>query len=1095
MDKNGNLWFGTGGRGVSRYDGKSFTNFNVDHGLANNQVFDILEDRNGDIWFCTWGGISRYNGKRFINYTEADGLPDLEVRCMMEDKNGDLWFGTEKGISKFNRKTFTNYKVIPGLADNNVQSILQDKNGNIWLGTSTGASRFDGKNFFNYTTEQALADNDVRKILEDKNGTLWFGTDNGLSRYDENTFKTYDITHGLAGNRIRDLLEDKNGNLWLGTLGGVSYFDGTSFSNYTTAQGLVSDQVRSLEEDKNGSLWFGTHDHGLSRYDGRSLISFTKSQGLPASGVGSIAKNKTGEIWFGTDNGISRYDGKFFTNYTIKQGLADNYIRDIVIDKTGILWIGTSNGLSGYDGVSFTNYSTLQGLASNYINDLMEDKEGNLWITTFHGGVSKLSMDRKIITNYTTTQGIGYNHSHAVLEDKTGNIWFGHDYGGLSRYDGTAFTNYTTDQGLASNSVITIHEDKSSNLWFGTPNGLTRYDGNSFYNYSTHHDLPDKAISDIVEDKDGKIWIGSLSGFSYMTYQPKIKNQFEGSVNGTISTDNSFTNEELHEKYEPLFKNFNLKTGYPIKDVSATNGMLVESNGIIWAGTGDKLIRFDPSAILENKLKLNLFIQSVKINNEPITWNYLDYITDTNRLTMASVKIEELLLFDKLLSAPQRDSIRMKFGDITFDSIARSYPVPVNLTLPYQHNNITFDFAAIETARPQFVRYQYMLQGYDKDWNPITNKSSANFGNIQEGEYTFKLIAINPDGIKSEPLLYSFTVLPPWYRTWWADTLYVLVFLAAIWSFIKWRIRKLKNEKILLEEKVAIRTNQLKDEKEKVEATLTELKAAQAQLIQSEKMASLGQLTAGIAHEIQNPLNFINNFSEVNRELIEELKKEIENGNFEDIKSIAVHIENNEGKIINHGKRADAIVKGMLLHSRTSTGQKEPTDINVLTDEYVRLSYHGFRAKDKSFNVTLQTDFDENLSDTGKGAGKINIVPQDIGRVLLNLLNNAFYSVTENQRKFGNAYVPTVSISTRLIVPRLGGVRGAEIRVKDNGTGIPRELSDKIFQPFFTTKPTGQGTGLGLSLSYDIIKAHGGEIRVETQEGEFAEFIILLPIQ
>jgi signal transduction histidine kinase len=225
------------------------------------------------------------------------------------------------------------------------------------------------------------------------------------------------------------------------------------------------------------------------------------------------------------------------------------------------------------------------------------------------------------------------------------------------------------------------------------------------------------------------------------------------------------------------------------------------------------------------------------------------------------------------------------------------------------------------------------------------------------------------------------------------------------------------------------------------------------------------------------------------------MKKEIENGNFEDIRSIAAHIENNEEKIINHGKRADAIVKGMLLHSRTSTGQKEPTDINALTDEYVRLSYHGFRAKDKSFNVTLQTDFDENLSDNETGAGKINIIPQDIGRVLLNLLNNAFYSVTEKQRKFGNAYVPTVSIRTRLIVPIAEGLRVAEIRVKDNGTGIPRELSDKIFQPFFTTKPTGDGTGLGLSLSYDIVKAHAGEIKAETKEGEYAEFIIHLPVQ
>jgi two-component system NtrC family sensor kinase len=279
----------------------------------------------------------------------------------------------------------------------------------------------------------------------------------------------------------------------------------------------------------------------------------------------------------------------------------------------------------------------------------------------------------------------------------------------------------------------------------------------------------------------------------------------------------------------------------------------------------------------------------------------------------------------------------------------------------------------------------------------------------------------------------------------------------------------------------------LQQEKEKVESTLSELKVTQTQLIQSEKMASLGELTAGIAHEIQNPLNFINNFSEVNTELVSELKVEIEKGNIEEVKIIANDIEENEQKINHHGKRADAIVKGMLQHSRASSGKKEPTDINALADEYLRLSYHGLRAKDKDFNADFKTDFDGAI-------GKINLVPQDIGRVLLNLFNNAFYAVNERQKIIKEnvstgqaAYQPTASISTKKIGDKV------ILTVKDNGNGIPLNIVDKIFQPFFTTKPTGQGTGLGLSLSYDIIRAHGGEIKVETKEGEGAEFIIRLP--
>ncbi len=266
--------------------------------------------------------------------------------------------------------------------------------------------------------------------------------------------------------------------------------------------------------------------------------------------------------------------------------------------------------------------------------------------------------------------------------------------------------------------------------------------------------------------------------------------------------------------------------------------------------------------------------------------------------------------------------------------------------------------------------------------------------------------------------------------------------------------------------------------------TLANLKATQSQLIQSEKMASLGELTAGIAHEIQNPLNFVNNFSEVSNELLDEMKEEIEKGNVDNAKTIALDVKQNLEKILHHGKRADAIVKGMLQHSRSSSGQKELTDINALCDEYLRLSYHGLRAKNKSFNAKFETDFDSTLP-------KINVVLQDIGRVVLNLINNAFYVVNEKKKQQPEGYEPTVSVSTKL--SPAGGGKGVVISVKDNGTGIPDSIKEKIFQPFFTTKPTGQGTGLGLSLCYDIVKAHGGELSVETNPEVGSTFTVTLP--
>ena len=274
----------------------------------------------------------------------------------------------------------------------------------------------------------------------------------------------------------------------------------------------------------------------------------------------------------------------------------------------------------------------------------------------------------------------------------------------------------------------------------------------------------------------------------------------------------------------------------------------------------------------------------------------------------------------------------------------------------------------------------------------------------------------------------------------------------------------------------------IEDANKALTQTLEELKTTQVQLIQSEKMASLGELTAGIAHEIQNPLNFVNNFSEVSNELIEEMTEQMEKGNAEEAKAIANEIKMSLEKINLHGKRADGIVKSMLQHSRTSNNKKEPTDINVLADEYLRLAYHGMRAKDKSFNAALKTQYDESI-------GLIKIISQDIGRVILNLITNAFYAVMEKKKLNPEGYEPTVTVTTKKTDNKI------KVEVKDNGTGIPQKALDKIFQPFFTTKPTGQGTGLGLSLSYDIVtKGHGGELKVETKEKEYTKFSIILPV-
>jgi len=370
-----------------------------------------------------------------------------------------------------------------------------------------------------------------------------------------------------------------------------------------------------------------------------------------------------------------------------------------------------------------------------------------------------------------------------------------------------------------------------------------------------------------------------------------------------------------------------------------------------------------------------------------------------------------------------------------------------------------------------------MLEGYDRGWRgDIRNGETPYYVNIAPGAYTFRMRGANGLGVwNTEGIKMEILINPPWWKTWWAYSSYGIIFIGMILG-----TDKIQRRRVLVEERKRAQRKELEQARE-IEKAYDQLKATQEQLILSEKMASLGELTAGIAHEIQNPLNFVNNFSEVSAELIEEMNQELEKGEISEAKAIASDLKQNLEKINHHGRRADSIVKGMLQHSRGSEGKKEPTDINNLADEYLRLAYHGLRARDKSFNAAMETDLDPK-------AGTLELVPQDIGRVILNLVTNAFHAVTEKAQEAETGYKPTVMLKTR----KTG--KGVEIEVTDNGMGIPERLRSKIFQPFFTTRPSGKGTGLGLSMSYDIVtKGHGGELTMASEEGKGTTFKVILP--
>jgi len=483
QDRIGNLWFGTDGSGVSRYDGQTFTTFTTKDGLASNRIASIHEDKEGYLWFGTgsWiggggGGVSRYDGLIFTTFTTKDGLANDTVLSILQDKKGNLWFGTRNGgVSRYNGQSFITFTTEDGLANNNVRSIFQDRAGNLWFGThGGGVSRYDGVIFTTFTTQDGLADDRVVSIYQDGEGNFWFGTDDsGVSRYDGMNFTTLTTQDGLADNRVLSILQDRAGNLWFGTYGSVSRYDGQEFTMFTTQDGLASNRVRSIWQDKESYLWFCTDGGGVSRYDGMNFTTLTTQDGLIDNWVWQVLQDRNGNFWFGTNGGVSQYDGQTFTTFTTKDGLANNEVWSISQDKESNLWFGTyGGGVSRYDGTTFTTFTTQDGLTDNWVRSILQDREGNLWFGT-EGGVSRYNGQE--FTTFTTQDGLADNQVRSIFQDKVGHLWFGSHGGVISRYDGQIFQTLTHRDGLTGNSVRSILQDREGKIWFATANGVVRY--------------------------------------------------------------------------------------------------------------------------------------------------------------------------------------------------------------------------------------------------------------------------------------------------------------------------------------------------------------------------------------------------------------------------------------------------------------------------------------------------------------------------------------------------------------------------------------------------------------------------------------------
>jgi signal transduction histidine kinase/ligand-binding sensor domain-containing protein len=1093
-----------------------FNHVTGSNGVALGKINAIAQDKFGFIWFSdqTNRCVVRYDGNHMKRISYGQGKPNTlggyYPESLAFDSSGVLWIGFYgQGLDRYDplRNTFTHYshdENDPESLSNDVVSVVMvDHLGNVWVGTDGGVNVLDPatgkfKHFRHDPDDPASLSHDVvRSIYEDRQGVIWVGTgiafipgdEGGLNRYDRaaGTFTRFMHEPGnpnsLADNKVRAIFEDSYGNFWIGTRGGVGLHKMNRASGtfqrmpydpkYPDALSRLpatnpTDHITFITEDNDRKLWIGTLLNGITRYDHstRELDRFgAETRDFNDNTSWCTFASTDGQLWLSTQNtNLFRID---LLNTVIPFYETTEYILAYYQETPSVAWIGTNDGLyredrsKGSREVFKHDPDNPNSISSNSIRAILKDSQGEFWIGT-DNGLNQFNPDKNKFIRYqhdpNDTLTLGGNDITKIAEDGNSNIWIGTNSSGLNVFERKSGKVLRAFQGFFN--VFALEKSSDQYVWAGTPQSGFHLD---IKNKEVKFFFDAIAVQCFYTDVKGVVWIGTNHGL-YRYDQDNM----------------DFDQSKL--------KRTDLEGGI--------ESIMGDSDGNLWmTSTAYGLIRYTP----EDGQRI-VFGKENGVYPESMAGSSIYRGFDGNLLIGSAQMLEGYHEFNPDRISVSQDTSRLYFTALSLNGNDHVVGDGVNFTgsifnansiyLAYDQNTFALRFTELDFRDEIDKRIYYQLEDYDSDWRLSYAEEPVSYYQVPPGEYVFKIKAANSlSGRWSERTL-AITIAPPWWTTWWAYVLYGVTFLGGVFV-----VDRFQRKRIIEKERTLAKEKELEQARE-IEKAYNELKQTQQQLIQSEKMASLGELTAGIAHEIQNPLNFVNNFSEVNKELADELEQEIDNGNYSGAKALAKDIKDNEEKINHHGKRADAIVKGMLQHSRSSSGQKEPTDINGLCDEYLRLSYHGLRAKDKSFNAKFETHLDPSLP-------KVNVVPQDIGRVVLNLINNAFYAVNEKMKReaaavkgdsshvspLASQYEPTVTVTTKKLSDRI------EIRVKDNGNGIPDSIKEKIFQPFFTTKPTGQGTGLGLSLSYDIVKAHGGELQLETIVGKGSKFVISFPLK
>ena len=1098
-DGQGFLWITTE-QGITRFDGYTFKTFRHDekdpNSILNNKVSIFLCDSSRNPIFLSDNAISIYDTKKqiFKNYSNTNIINtsghNLNINVSKNDYNNNLcWLLKRDMLYKFNpvNGKIDTYKIpnppinftdILFTSDTTLLLVSTDppqiynfniKNSKFTLNTNkdlakacqlNGAFMYnisDGE-FTNVKTSPTIIYMGDRFFIFNRNEPS-----NPVSYVPKHNNKEYKFMRfNLIGDEI--WVTTNTGNIIsIHIKSGTEKVYNVNVKNLSLGKEEI---IYDVLKDEEGEVWGVTDGLGLIRINPinnkvtQYIYEVNNPNSIWSNSCSHILQHSSGVIWIGfVSKGLIKIEKqkKLFKRYIPLNPTAkavasgrqhSSDVRAILaIDKNKLL-VGSLTNLCEVNTLTgendFAYYKNKQAVVpklneKGFYTGLIKDKKGNIIVGTWNRSYFAYNPSTDFFKEYSKNTGYSLlgmgDQTRALLIDSKNNLWVATDstvaYINVDKFlnatpKNLKFNKFKPELGnpscITGFPVYCLFEDSKKNIWVGTVSGLNRISPQGkidqfINNPKDPNSLSENDVRHIIEDDKGNIWIATNGGGI---------NKFNPATNKFIS--------------------YNTLNGLP-DDAIYTIAFDNEKN--LWLSSNRGLAKFDPNTGSIKKFSLYDGLQNYEFNTNAVCKMPDGQLVFGGNSGINIFKPSETIINN---TAP-------KIALSSFKIFNKEVPLPFSgITIPYYDNNLTFEFTTLSFYRNEENQYAYKMENFDKDWIYSGTNHTTTYNNLPPGNYVFKIKGSNSAGIwNNEGISYKLIVSPPWWQTWWARILFLIIIASIISFYIRLRTKNLRTQRTILEQKVEERTK--------------ELKSTQSLLIQQEKLASLGVLTAGIAHEIKNPLNFVTNFSDLSQKLIEEFK---ETDSEEDKEDILDDLSKNLLKINKHGHRANSIVENMLQHSRSGKGEVQLTNLNPICEEYLDIAFHNARAKKPGFDCEIRKNFDPSIP-------KVKVVPQDFSRVMLNFYSNAFDAVKDKPKAL-------VEVSSRLVGNYV------ELIVRDNGSGIPEHIKESIFQPFFTTKPSGQGTGLGLSISYDIIKAHGGEIKLDSKENEFTEFIIRLPI-